>query len=317
LEIPGYNIIIGNATDVGKVREGNEDYMAHFDTLHGYCVVVCDGMGGHAAGEVAAQNAVEAIRHFLQDGKITLADAPLMLRNSLEFANFKLREMVRQNPALKGMGTTCVVALFKNSGMFVAHAGDSRLYMIRDHEIKQITKDHSTVQQLIDSGALSEDEAEKSDKKNQITKAIGVFENIDPTITPEAIPLVNKDMVLICSDGLTAHVGKQLMLDTLERNHDIQTAALQLVDKANQAGGIDNITLQIVKYTGLSLPKTKTNNEKKLLYALIILMIIIATVLLLYWKVPAIKLRLFALPVLFSYMTDDYPLHSKDKQRYS
>jgi PPM family protein phosphatase len=305
LEIPGYHISIGNATDVGRVREGNEDYMAHFNTLYGYCVVVCDGMGGHVAGEIAAQNAVEAIRHFLQDGKITLADAPIVLRNALEFANFRLREMVMQNPALKGMGTTCVLALFKDSGMFVAHAGDSRLYIIRNNEIKQITKDHSTVQQLIDSGALSEDEAEKSDKKNQITKAIGVFENANPAITPVAIPLLHKDYILLCSDGLTAHLSKQVMLETITKGHHIQASAMDLVEKANQAGGIDNITLQIIKYTGKSGLKIKTNKKRILLLIVIIIAIALALILMANWGViPGFKFKLFSASLIAMFQPD-------------
>ena len=151
MQIPNYNIVIGNQTNVGKVRSLNEDYMEHFATPLGYCIIVCDGMGGHAAGDVASQNAIEAIKHFLQNGKITKLDTALSIHNAIEFANYKLREMVQQNAALKGMGTTCVLALINNADLYIAHAGDSRIYLIRDKEIKQITKDHSVVQNLIDS----------------------------------------------------------------------------------------------------------------------------------------------------------------------
>jgi PPM family protein phosphatase len=280
LEIGSYHITIGNATDVGKVREHNEDYMAHFSTPLGYCIVICDGMGGHAAGEVASQNAIEAIKHFLQNGKITRIDTPTSLKNAIEFANFKLREMVYQNPALKGMGTTCILALIHNAEMYVAHAGDSRLYLIRNKEIQQISKDHSSVQKLIDAGILTEAEAENSDKKNEITKAIGIFEKVDPTVTKESIPLHNNDKILLCSDGLTAHLNKQEIKNILMANSDVQLAAIQLVEKANTGGGSDNITLQIIQYTGKSstLRKKKRKLRKYVIVSVLLAILALAGV---------------------------------------
>ena len=250
MEIAPYHITIGNATDIGRVRERNEDYMAHFDTPLGYCIIVCDGMGGHAAGEVASQNAVDAIRCFLQNGKIIKLDIATTLQNAIEFANYKLREMAQQNPVLKGMGTTCVLALIKNAEMFVAHAGDSRLYLIRDKKIQQITKDHSAVQNLIDLGALTEEEAEQSNKKNLITKAIGIFEKVEPVVTLHPIILSHNDKILLCSDGLTGQVSMQNIMKTINSNNDVQHAALQLIEKANKEEGVDNITVQIIHYTG-------------------------------------------------------------------
>lgn len=269
-----YHISIGNATDVGKVREHNEDYMAHFNTPLGYCVVICDGMGGHAAGEVASQNAIEAIKHFLQNGKITRINTPLSLRNAIEFANFKLRELVKEQPSLAGMGTTSVLALIKNTEMFVAHAGDSRLYLIRGKEIKQISKDHSVVQNLVDSGALSEEEAGQSDRKNEITKAIGIFEKVEPTVTEVGIPLLHNDKIVLCSDGLTAHVNNQVIKETVNSNADVQVAAMQLIEKANAGGGSDNVTVQIIHYTGKSSKKRKNRLLKKILIIFFILIIV-------------------------------------------
>ena len=227
MKIAAYHISIGNATDVGKVRQHNEDYMAHFLTPIGYCTVVCDGMGGNVAGEEASQNAVAAIKYFLQDDKNKDNSIPAALKNAVEFANYQLREMAQQNPALKGMGTTCVLALINKGAMYVAHIGDSRLYLIRDKKIQQITKDHSTVQSLIDTGALTEKEAEQSDKKNQITKAIGIFKKAEPTVTASAIPLMKNDTILLCSDGLTGHVNKQTIYEIVNVNDDVQLAAME------------------------------------------------------------------------------------------
>lgn len=200
--IAGYPISIGNATDVGKHRAHNEDYLAHFPTSFGYCIVVCDGMGGHAAGEVAAQHATAAIREYLEDGQNTKADAALCLTNAIEFANFRLREMVREDKELSGMGTTCVIALLKGTHFYLAHAGDSRAYLIRNGEIQQVTKDHSSVQEMIDNGVLTEEEAAVSDKRNQISKALGLFEKVAPTVTKTPLPLKHDDKILLCSDGL-------------------------------------------------------------------------------------------------------------------
>ena len=248
MKIDNYGIIVGNATDVGKVRRYNEDYMAHFGTVYGYCVIVCDGMGGHAAGNVASRAAVDAIRHYLQDGKITRTDTSNALLNSIEFANFRLREMVAEKPELAGMGTTCVIALIKNDELFVAHAGDSRLYFIRDNEIEQVSRDHSTVQDLIDAGVLTEDEALQSEKRNQITKAIGIFEKVGASVIPQPIHLVYNDKILLCSDGLTSHLSDKEISELINQSEDVQLTASLLVENANLGGGTDNITVQLVQY---------------------------------------------------------------------
>ena len=258
MNVSDYHIAIGNATDVGKVREQNEDYMAHFDTPLGYCIIVCDGMGGHAAGQVAAQNAVGAIQQYLQDKQNEYPDITIALKNAIEFANFQLREMMNQDPALKGMGTTCVLALIKDGRLYTAHAGDSRLYLIRNGNAEQITKDHSSVQKLIDIGVLTEKEAELSDKKNQIDKAIGVFEKVDPAISETPVALHKNDIILLCSDGLTGHVSREKIQETVLVNKDVQNAALKLAELANTGGGSDNITVQLVHYTG----KTKIKKKK-------------------------------------------------------
>jgi protein phosphatase len=248
LKIDNYGLIVGNATDVGKVRRYNEDYMAHFGTVYGYCIIVCDGMGGHAAGHVASRAAVDAIRHYLQDGKITRTDTANALINAIEFANFRLREMVAQKPELAGMGTTCVIALIKNDELFVAHAGDSRLYFIRGNDIEQVSRDHSTVQDLIDAGVLTEDEALQSEKRNQITKAIGIFEKVGASVIPQPIKLVYNDKILLCSDGLTTHLSDKEILELINQSEDVQVAASLLMENANHGGGSDNITVQLVHY---------------------------------------------------------------------
>jgi len=271
LAISDYHIKIGNATDVGKVREQNEDYMAHFVTPVGYCIIVCDGMGGHAAGQVASQNSIVSIQRFLCDSAHDNSSIPIILKNAIEFANYQLREMVGKNPELKGMGTTCVLALIKNGQLYTAHAGDSRIYLIRGKSIKQITKDHSSVQKLIDLGVLTEQEAELSDKKNEIVKAIGIFEKAEPTITQSPLALHKNDKLLLCSDGLTGHVTKEKINAAVQSNNDIQNAAIKLIALANDDGGTDNITVQLVHYTGKSAGGTKKSVFKKIVVLFILL----------------------------------------------
>jgi serine/threonine protein phosphatase PrpC len=271
LKISDYYIKIGNATDVGKVREQNEDYMAHFLTPIGYCIIVCDGMGGHAAGQVASQNSVLSIQQFLQDAKNENLAIPIVLKNAIEFANYQLREMVNKNPELKGMGTTCVMALINNGKLYTAHAGDSRIYLIRKGKILQITKDHSSVQKLIDLGVITEEEAELSDKRNEIIKAIGIFEKVDPTITQTALALHKNDKLLLCSDGLTSHVNKYKINETVQSVNDIQSAALKLIAQANDGGGTDNITVQLIHYTGKTVAGKRKLAIKKMVALFILL----------------------------------------------
>jgi len=273
LNLAGYHITIGNATDVGKVRVHNEDYMAHFDTGIGYCVIVCDGMGGHAAGEVASQNSIISIQQFLQDPKNEDPDIPLVLKNAIEFANYQLKEMVNSNQELKGMGTTCVLALIKDDLLYTAHVGDSRIYLIRNASIKQITKDHSPVQNLVDNGVLTEEEAQLSDKKNEILKAIGVFDKADPTVTETPIEILENDKILLCSDGLTAHVSKELILEIVQSGDDIQKISLKLTEQANEAGGSDNITVQLIHYSGKPGSTKRRSSFRKALVVFIFLLI--------------------------------------------
>jgi protein phosphatase len=272
LNFTDYHITIGNSTDTGKIREQNEDYMSHFTSPMGYCIVVCDGMGGHAAGQVASQNAVNSIRQFLQDPYNEIQDIPLALKNAFEFANYQLKDMVSQNPSLKGMGTTCVLALITGKQLYTAHAGDSRIYLVRKGTIKQLTKDHSSVQRLIDTGILTEAEAELSDKKNEILKAIGIFDKVEATITTAPLTLHEHDKLVLCSDGLTGHVSNETINSVVQSISDVQEAALQLTTLANEGGGNDNITVQLIHYTG----KEETRKRKFLVMKIAAILIFVA-----------------------------------------
>jgi serine/threonine protein phosphatase PrpC len=250
LRLTDYHIAIGNATDIGRLRDENEDYLAHFDSPWGYCIIICDGMGGHTGGQVAAHTSIIAIRQYLQDAQNGASGISPALENSIEFANFQIRQLIKEKPSLTGMGTTCVLAVIRNGKLYTAHAGDSRIYLIRNNDIKQITKDHSSVQQLIDDGILTKAEAEMSNKKNEILKAIGIFERVFPAVLEEPIELQRNDKLLLCSDGLTDMVNEVRIAETIRSIEDVQNASLRLVEIANENGGRDNITVQVVHYTG-------------------------------------------------------------------
>jgi len=255
VQLSDYHITIGNATDTGKVREQNEDYLAHFDTPLGYCIIICDGMGGHVSGQLASQTAIAAMQRYLEDCKADGPEVSIELVNAIEFANFQLRQLIKEKPTLNGMGTTCVMALIKDGKLYAAHAGDSRIYLARKKKFTQITKDHSSVQQLIDEGIMTKEEAGKSTKKNQIVKAIGIFERVMPSVLDNPIPLLKNDMLLLCSDGLTDHLADESISEEISKTQDVQTISLKLIELANNNGGADNVTVQLVNYLGSATDK--------------------------------------------------------------
>lgn len=240
------NFKFGNLTDVGLVRKANEDYYGCFDTQNGYVFVICDGMGGHVGGAVASQTAVAAIKTYFETPQ---ADIFVALRQSMEQANEALLQKIKEAPELDGMGTTCVLVVVKNGLVYYGHIGDSRIYIVRDGEMKAITKDHSFVQSLVDEGHITEEEAEKHPNKNQITKALGIHKTIDPSICSEPITPSAGDYFLLCSDGLTGMASEADIRETIiDANKNVQEKVIQLIDLAKEGGGKDNITAQLIEF---------------------------------------------------------------------
>lgn len=239
-----FKLEIGKRTDVGKVRAINED---NFDSLcgdYGHLLIVCDGMGGHKGGEVASRLSVEAIKkHFLVlNGDY---NPPAELTASVQAANKTLLETGSKNPDLNDMGSTIVIALVKDGKLFTANLGDSRIYIVRNGEIIQLTRDHSLVQQMIDSNLISPEAAKYHPKKNIITKSLGIDIETKPDIS-DPIELLREDILILCSDGLTTYVDDKEIL-AITANHTPQNAADRLVDLANDRGGSDNTTVLVVK----------------------------------------------------------------------
>ena len=232
-------------TDIGLVRETNQDAFSFGSFDDGNCwAVVCDGMGGVSGGQVASEICVEkvseAIKRSYRKG-ITVSSAKNLLTTAINAANFAVFKEAQENIELKGMGTTVVAVLALGSIAVVAHVGDSRAYLIND-EIIQITKDHSFVQLLIDTGKITEEEANVHPDRNVITRAVGIEYVVDVEI--DIVDINDNDKLLICTDGLNGYVPDADILKIIKEYGDSSTE--KLVETANNAGGRDNVTVVIL-----------------------------------------------------------------------
>ena len=238
-------LVVGAATDVGRVRDGNEDAYLVDDAMG--LVAVADGMGGHRGGEVASATALEALRAAVSSGR--------PLRDAVEDANRAVFEKASTDDSLRGMGTTLTAAtLAAGDTLLVGHVGDSRAYLLRDGELRQLTTDHSLVEELVRDGRLTPDEAAVHPQRSIITRALGVDSTVDVDVYP--VELVPGDVLLFCSDGLTGMLQPDLIAGELRREDDPARAATKLVDAANAAGGEDNITVVVVAVTGEAPART-------------------------------------------------------------
>jgi protein phosphatase len=239
-------------SDLGLKRILNEDTFLADEDLGLFMVL--DGIGGHLAGEVASKlglNTIkEKVRQSLNDNRLKKnqisSKETAILNESLMLANTLIYETAKSQPEYFGMGTTVASLLLGDGIIAIAHVGDSRIYLIRENTLKRLTEDHSLVVEQVKRGIISAEEAEKSDMKNIITRALGAEEELTPTLD-ELIPF-NNDLFLVCSDGLTDLVTDQELLEIILNNKFFLDNALQnLIDKANERGGKDNITAILIK----------------------------------------------------------------------
>lgn len=233
---------LAGKTDVGRVRQENQDdYRA--GELPGGAVwaLVCDGMGGAKGGREASQGACNVIENFFQEqyAQCGAGQEEPFLKKALLYANRFVFQKAAHEEALAGMGTTAVCALVRSGNVYLCHAGDSRAYLIRDGKLTQLTHDHSYVQELVDCGTITEEEAEHHPQKNIITKALGVDYRLEPEFT--AAKLKQEDRLLLCTDGLTNMVPVEEMEKLLAQGmfYDLPD---RLIEAANAHGGSDNIT---------------------------------------------------------------------------
>jgi protein phosphatase len=237
-------------TDTGCERELNEDRYAVIESPSGLAWIVCDGMGGSAGGELAAQLAIDAIRRDLEN--LPPRPVDVALRSAIVEAN-RIIVLRRQNQAFAGMGTTIVAALFSGPELVIAHVGDSRAYLVRDGAIQQLTVDHTYVQQLVDSGQIQSDEALSHPDAHILTRCIGSEPGLEVEIGKywiwESQDGELDDFLLLCSDGLYSLVTEGEIANLLAQESPQRTCA-RLVEMAKERGGYDNITVAIVPLGG-------------------------------------------------------------------
>lgn len=243
-----YCLVVGQ-TDVGKKRAANEDNMGNAITPNGLVSVVCDGMGGHVGGATASRIAVDAILENLKGNYYE--DPRIAIGESIDIANRAILNEASARPELSGMGSTCVLLIVRNGKVYIGHVGDSRIYLIRSKRIIQLTKDHSYVQMLVDRGEITKEQAEHHPRKNEITNALGIPNMSPATIADDAIIPEAGDCFLLCSDGLSGMVPDSVINKVVSRQSELSAQARvdRLISIANDNGGVDNITAQMVEFT--------------------------------------------------------------------
>jgi len=262
-------------TDVGQQREHNEDAFLVADLTQqnasllpevrehvlgpkGTLLMVADGMGGAAAGEVASEMATDCVyehltEHWVTDKESTPQQFAFRLREAVEGANTKIHEHAKQNPDHRGMGTTTTAVGILEDYLYLTQVGDSRAYLVRQGRTTQLTKDQSLMQRLVDAGELTEEEAEQSERKNIILQALGPDPRIRVDLTHQEIR--KGDMVVVCSDGLSGQVTPDEIAQAVTQGPDLVAACGALIDLANQRGGPDNITAVVARMDGDGLRK--------------------------------------------------------------
>lgn len=234
-------------TDVGKARDTNEDFYYisnEGDLLKLY--ILADGMGGYNGGEIASKLATMAIKGYIESNfnKIEHEKENILelIKSAIEYANMVVYEKAKENEELQNMGTTIEVCLIYNNRAFIGHVGDSRIYRIRKNIIRKITQDHSYVQQLVKDGTITKEEAIHHPKKNMLMKALGCTPFVEPDVTVKGF--LKDDIIVMCSDGLTNMVTEQEIYENVTTNTN--ESSTTLVDRANEMGGYDNITVVVI-----------------------------------------------------------------------
>ncbi len=261
-------------SDLGRTRDHNEDCFIVADLTtqqaslqpevrdhevgpKGSLIMVADGMGGAAAGEVASDMATKVVyEHLTTQWQVDEESTPqrfaYRLKEAVELANQKIHTYAKEHPELKGMGTTTTAVGILAGHLYLTQVGDSRAYLVRNGNAVQLTKDQSLMQRLVDAGELTEEEAEKSERKNIILQALGPDPRVRVDLTHQEAR--KGDAVVICSDGLSGQVKKEEIAGVVSQTPDLVDACSKLIDLANERGGPDNITVIIARLNGDGLP---------------------------------------------------------------
>ena len=232
-------------TDVGRVRESNQDYVYTSESPVGNLpnlFIVAAGLGGHNAGDFASKYTVEQIVSYIE--KAPMTNPVDLIRGAVTKANASLMAQAKSDTSLSGMGTTVVIATIVDDCMYVANVGDSRLYLLRD-ELTQITRDHSLVQEMVRMGEMDASEAKSHPDKNIITRAVGAFEDLAIDFFEEHVE--PGDVILMCTDGLSNMVDDTDIRQMIQTGRDVVEKVQRLVEAANRGGGKDNITVAVIQ----------------------------------------------------------------------
>lgn len=258
------NSTFGSRTDVGCVRDHNEDSLVVAPPLY----VVCDGMGGHAAGEVASEIAVDVVASRAPDH----ADAAA-LGQAVEEANLAVIKAAREGVGRAGMGCTCTAAILEKERLVIAQVGDSRAYLLHHGKLQQLTRDHSLVADLVEAGQITEAEARVHPQRSVITRALGS----DPRTQPDLfeINVEAGDRLLLCSDGLSTMLEDDQIEKVLVDFSDPQRCAAQLVNEANGLGGYDNVTVIVVDVTGLAEQRRRKMTRRSRVTAVMLIVLLL------------------------------------------
>jgi protein phosphatase len=238
-------------SDIGCLRQNNEDSVGYWEPeddqqflRKGRLAVVADGMGGYEGGQEASRLAVETLVEVYRD--FGGDDPQAALVEALRAAHEQIREYSFAHPGLRGMGTTCTAAAIVQDSLYYVHVGDTRLYLIRDGKITRVTRDHSYVGRLVESGMISPEEAENHPQRNILTAALGTNPDLIMDSPGQPEPLRPEDVLLICSDGLWGQVRDSEILDAVENKSAEQTGR-KLIELARERGGPDNITVEVLR----------------------------------------------------------------------
>lgn len=242
-------MFVGVCSDVGKMRDVNQDSFYRCEMKDFPLFVVADGMGGHKAGEIASRIVIQTVEEMVNAHKDEILSNDLeitkFIKDTLVLSNNKVFEESNSVAEYKGMGTTVTMAFIRDYKLYIGHIGDSRAYLLRGNEIVQLTQDHSLVAELVRNGSITEKEAVNHPQKNIITRALGTDFEIEIDISSREVQ--DGDIVLLCSDGLTNMVTDDMVKDIILRPDDIQTRCNLLIKTANKFGGHDNITAILIE----------------------------------------------------------------------
>ncbi len=232
-------------SDIGKLRATNEDSMFAEAKGDDYLFIVCDGLGGHLSGEVASSLAVERISEYIFEhmDEDFYADRLRLIEDALLMANRSIVEEAKTSSDLTSMGTTAEVALIRAENLHIGHVGDSRIYLLRDGELRQLTRDHSLINDLIDAGTITLEESKTMGQRNIITRALGADSGLEVDL--DKMELKPQDVLLLCSDGVTNGIEDDDIRDVLDQEIGPQEKAQMLIYMANASGGYDNATVVV------------------------------------------------------------------------